>query len=259
MKIFLMSDLHLEFPGSFIPEIPSAADVVILAGDIAPRSGASSCIEELYKIHPGKTFLFVAGNHEYYDSHFERVQKFYTRSFADIENVHYLERNSIVINNVLFLGCTLWTGFDAYPNQPPSSILNGIQNNITDFRVIVSGEDNNALTPEFVASQYHASRRWLENELSSNEYESKVVITHFPPCPEVGHGCIPIDDLTPYFQANCKDLIYKYKPDLWLFGHNHYNHDKIIDTTRVVSNQRGYPGEIDSFRPDLIINMDRKV
>ncbi|WP_269621194.1 hypothetical protein [Zhongshania sp. BJYM1] len=87
------------------------------------------------------------------------------------------------------------------------------------------------------------------------DVKTKVVITHFPPCLEVDNEDIGMNMLTPYFQANCRDLIEQYQPSVWVFGHNHYSHDIKIKETRLVSNQRGYPGEQVKYNEKLLINV----
>ena len=72
MRIHLLSDLHLELSPSrrtaFKPEVLDA-DVTVLAGDIdkGPR-----VLEWARSTFPGRV-LVVAGNHEFYGGHLQRM------------------------------------------------------------------------------------------------------------------------------------------------------------------------------------------
>ncbi len=245
MKMYVCSDVHLEFRGARIPEIPPDAEVIILAGDIATGELAINYICEVAKAHPQAQVLFVAGNHEYYDQEFFTFQNLARSALAKIGNAHFLERDQIDIDGVQFLGCTLWSGFDAIPDIPAERSMNYAGQCITDFFLIRYRD--RPFKPEDARQEYLLSRAWLDGSLEKTQGEPQVVITHFPPCMDVRHEGIPSDKLTPYFQANCRDLIELYQPDIWIFGHNHYNHDITIGNTRVLSNQFGYPQENSSI------------
>ena len=59
MKLHVVSDLHLSVAGFDLPE--TAADVIVLAGDIARPPEACAWAKRL-----GKPVIYVAGNHEFY-------------------------------------------------------------------------------------------------------------------------------------------------------------------------------------------------
>jgi hypothetical protein len=43
---------------------------------------------------------------------------------------------------------------------------------------------------------------------------------------------------------------------LWIHGHTHYSVDYVIGSTRVLTNQRGYPDQIcKGFNPSLVIEL----
>ena len=61
VRLHVLSDLHLEHAPFAIPEVD--ADVLVLAGDIAP-GGAG--IEWMRRHADGRPIVYVAGNHEFY-------------------------------------------------------------------------------------------------------------------------------------------------------------------------------------------------
>ncbi|MFW6247028.1 MAG: hypothetical protein ACOC22_02535, partial [bacterium] len=57
------------------------------------------------------------------------------------------------------------------------------------------------------------------------------------------------------FRNNWIDLIEKYSPNYWIFGHTHTHHDYNINNTRLICNPMGYSHEKTNFDPNLIINI----
>ena len=137
MKIFPLSDLHLEFYVSanalyekLAPKLPDA-DVLILAGDIGypvesklinglgdrERNHRQNYIDllKLFKLKYSHVLL-VPGNHEYYPSiAYDRRTVFQSlRSICQETQVTLLEKQSVQIDHVKFFGTTLWSAIDAY-------------------------------------------------------------------------------------------------------------------------------------------------
>ena len=72
MKIQVLSDLHLEH-GGFVPEHHPAADVIVLAGDLAPYTeGLVDQIADHWSSAPH--ILYVLGNHEFYGSEIDETR-----------------------------------------------------------------------------------------------------------------------------------------------------------------------------------------
>lgn len=119
MKIFLASDIHTEHSNSsFDPTLyyeqldfdyPEDADVIVLAGDIGEWINGLEWARHRFK---DKETIYVAGNHEYYDSDLSIINEM--RSKAKDLGIHFLENDAVIIDSVRFLGCTLWTDFNCY-------------------------------------------------------------------------------------------------------------------------------------------------
>jgi predicted phosphodiesterase len=112
MKLLVLSDLHLENAPSLEIQRDAAqsADVIVLAGDIHP---APDGIIWARRIFDDKPIVYVAGNHEYFDCEFEAALVMLRQS-AKEHDVHFLENDSVTIQGIRFLGCTLWTDFEFY-------------------------------------------------------------------------------------------------------------------------------------------------
>lgn len=246
MKILLASDLHIEFHQPVdIPDVD--VDLVVLAGDIH-KSTLAIPVAEQYRDRLEAPVLMIAGNHEYYEGEYPRVLANLRSAAAASSDIHFLENNCLILDDIRFLGCTLWSNFSLYEEITDQSMALAEQY-INDFRLIRHGDQ--PMTPEIMAALYRQSYAWLEQELAKVITERTVVITHFAPHPAAIHPRYQAqgrDPLTPYFTQDCSQLIRDYRIDVWMYGHTHNSVDTVIEgKTRLVSNQRGYPGESPNY------------
>lgn len=108
MKLHILSDLHLEFE-SFIPP-DTDADIVILAGDINVKGRGLTWAQQTF---PNQPVIYVLGNHEYYTKAYPK-HLFDLKQQSQNTNIHILEQESLVFEDVTFLCCTLWTDFKLF-------------------------------------------------------------------------------------------------------------------------------------------------
>jgi predicted phosphohydrolase len=105
MKLHVLADIHVEF-GAFTPP-KTGADLIVLAGDVHIGQKGLNWAKEAFK---GREVVYVLGNHEYYGKALPKLTDLIKTS-AQGSNVHILENDKFVMDNVVFLGCTLWTDF----------------------------------------------------------------------------------------------------------------------------------------------------
>lgn len=171
LKIAYASDIHFEFeiqPPNWLPVLPDAPDIFILAGDINIGDKAIESVLRISRALPNTNIIFVAGNHEFYHNHHELLLNKYRNALAHNERVHFLENESITIKGVTFLGCTLWTGFDALPEFPLRISMNDAALSIADFRLIKTEASQNGscnMTPDKMRELYQESRYWLASQM----------------------------------------------------------------------------------------------
>ena len=103
MKLHVLSDLHIEFADFSPPE--TDADVVILAGDIGVGLDG---IEWVARRFPKASVVYVPGNHEFYGHDIGLTDQLKAAAPADI---HILNNDKLELDDIRFLGCTLWTDF----------------------------------------------------------------------------------------------------------------------------------------------------
>ena len=252
MKIQLLSDLHNEFyPGHKAPPIsPTDADVVVLAGDIdLGVGGVHWAAEQAERL--GKEIIYVAGNHEFYD-HDIALRERLRETAAGLEHVHFLDNDELLLGDIRFLGCTLWTDYRAAGNQPMAMFE--VKRYLNDHRVIRNGPRR--FLPEDALQLHEQSRAWLAHKLGEPFAGKTVVITHHGPHPVCQHPDFALDLFGTAFWSDLSDLVGR--ADLWCFGHTHSNVDTYHGKCRIIANQRGYPDEnVSSYRADLVIDVGR--
>ncbi len=247
MRIRILSDLHLELR-PFAPP-PAAADVVILAGDIDNGTAAIDWARRSF----AEPVLFVPGNHEYYDGHFQTVHAEFATAAGPTSggNVRLLDCSEWHYGGVRFLGCTLWADYSLLPAHERAASMDRMRRYIPDYRII--GFEERILQPEDSVALCTQHRAWLAARLGEPFPGATVVITHFVP----HRGSI-----APRFEGNFANPVFIVPLDdlmgraaLWVHGHTHGNFDYMVGGTRIVCNPRGYPDEATGFIPDLVVEV----
>ena len=240
MKIIIYSDLHLEFGESFTLPTSTEANLLILAGDIITFRNYEPLARFLKTWL--KPVLYVTGNHEYYNGEpiLEAESRFREWLKEHCPQVHLLVNEDIQIDGVNFFGGTMWTDF----NQGNPQAMDLACNKINDFHLIRTAKDKLLLpsdTIEFHRNYLEKLLNWFNTKLSG----PRVVITHHAPVinQKTKYGNSP---LRPVFNSlDMLEIIKKYQPELWVYGHTHECDSQIVGQTRIVSNQRGYPQGLD--------------
>tara|TARA_Y100000034_G_scaffold132274_1_gene194854 strand:- start:3779 stop:4507 length:729 start_codon:yes stop_codon:yes gene_type:complete len=225
MKIKVFSDLHVEFHKqhafNFIRSLcADDADVLCLAGDIGLEVDGSVDLAVGEFCGHYNHVVFVAGNHEFYNSSLECVAKAMAELESAFPNFHWLENSSIEIEGQRFIGCTLWFA-DSIKGRKYQRRLNDF-NLIRDFR-------------NWVFKANSKSRAYLRDNIQ----EGDVVLTHHIPLVE---GIAPHylgDPLTEFF-LDQQPLDVLARPKIWCFGHTHESFDFEKYGTRFVCNPYGY-------------------
>lgn len=251
MKILLLSDLHTEFTNNEHATPQVDCDVIVLAGDIGVGSNgiklANKWNEEL-----NVPIVIINGNHEYYKNHLTSFQYDGYNLFESMqihqkclcnENVHFLENDSVIINGVCFLGCTLWTDFRTDDNLTQEQEMYQAKKFLNDYRVCYY-ESGKLLTPHHTLEMHKKSKKWLDKELKKPFNGKTVIVTHHSPILE-GTNPIYLGDKNGGFCNRMDNFIKKHSEsiDVFMHGHTHHNIDLDVHGVRVVSNQYGYPNE----------------
>jgi len=225
VKLQIFSDLHLEF-GTIAPE-RNGADLIIAAGDVGVGLQGIRWLKQF-----DCPVIYVLGNHEYWGEEYtDFIDKVWQESSGT--NVHFLENESVIIDGVRFLGCSLWTDY----HNADAHIMQAASRGMNDFRYI--SDKNEDLQPARLLEAHRQSVAWLEEVLNDEHDGKTVVVTHHAPSLKSWHRA-PDDG---YQFCYCTDLEYMmnaYSPVLWVHGHTHKHQDYEVNGVRVYCNPRGY-------------------
>jgi len=253
MKLHVLSDLHMGVRPFDAPA--TAADVVVLAGDIARPEAAIAWASAL-----GKPVVYVPGNHEFYGGCIPGTLRELKQHGAG-SDVHVLENDEIVLGGVRFLGTTLWTDFLLYGRGPARDLaLQGARDFVRDFTRIRLDETGAPFTPDAAAELFQRNARWLAGKLDEPCTGPTVVVTHHSPSPRSIHPRFAESILNPCFVSEAEWLLDGRNAALWIHGHSHDSFDYEVNGTRVVCNPRGYAKndsvENHRFDPALVLTVD---
>jgi len=158
------------------------------------------------------------------------------------------------IDNVRFLGCSLWTDFKLFGD--PRITGYECQQVMSDYKKIRLSPKYSKIRSIDVAAINQRSVNWLRTELKSNTSVKTVVVTHHAPSPLSIPEHLRSNTESAAYASNFEPLINLYNPILWIHGHIHCSNDYHINGTRVVCNPRGYPDEFNTeFRNDLVVKV----
>lgn len=243
MKIQLLSDLHFEFRDLPATAFKTDAEVLVLAGDVTcGRVKLERKLTEFAQEY--KNIVYVPGNHEYYGYTMDEL-----KAPLDVpNNVFVLNPGTVIINNVAFIGATLWTNF-----QGDDDAKNAAKYGINDFRVIKHFTTEDCIERNTNETQY--IKHWLRD---FDPTMKRVVVTHFLPAMRCVHPrwvAGPSSMLNKYFANGLDGYIETLDNTTWFFGHTHDKISTVIGKTELYSNPRGYPSEYNDFDPRFTITV----
>lgn len=265
MKLRVMSDLHLEFhDGKWMQEfdIPAMDDdkntVLVLPGDVHSYKHLAAVYERFAPRF--KAIVGVFGNHEYWKGSIVNAVSKVQAQIEHLDNVFLLDRSIVEIDDVTFVGATLWANFDNL-NQ---LAMYDASLKMNDYKKIRTGSVAapyvRKLKPVETAQIHLQDKDFIFKSVSDLKAQGRkvVVVTHHLP----SYLCIAEKYQQKYtgrpyrngaYASELFEDVADSKPDLWIHGHTHESNDVMVADTRVVCNPRGYVNEAPS---DLNSNFD---
>lgn len=284
MKIKLVSDLHLEFSDINITN-DDKCDVLILSGDImvaqdlhdhhaadfSPYSnGALADLgRKLQRVARFRDFLkrcsfqfphvvYVAGNHEFYHGKFFAGIDYLREECAKYPNVYFLECDTKVIDDVTFIGATLWTDM----NKGDPLTMHAIEGMMNDFRIIRNDKREFArMSARDVVGRHARTLQYFRSVLAEQHDRKFVVVGHHSPSFQSVHESYKNEYLmNGGYHSDLSEFIMDHPQiKLWTHGHTHHPFDYVIGETRVVCNPRGYESdgysEDSGWNPNILIEV----
>lgn len=252
MRIQIVSDLHNEAhywkPND---NVDNSETVLVVAGDICTRHQAGEWLVTVADKY--KAIVAVLGNHDYWDSSSENVIVRIRDRLRNYSNVHVLDRDSVVVEDTRFVGCTLWT------HVPPDAQMS-VQQTIKDYEYIRTEHGQAPLTVGLVNEWHALDKTFLEKELAKPFDGTTFVVTHHAPSSR------SIDDrykenaasahLNFAYHTNLEDWVRPLLFDAWTHGHTHHSFDYDFGSGRLICNPRGYwPDQLNpDFKSELVVD-----
>jgi len=286
LRVQVMSDLHLEFDDKFLGRriafeensvfskyntenykgfmpVKTGADVLVLAGDIHLGIQAKQWLIE--RLTEYKHVIYVAGNHEYYHGNFDQVNTELRQMAVALNNLgggnfYFMNNDVVEIENVKFIGTTMWTDFFG----KNALHMYNVEKGLNDYRIIkktyTSTKTGNNKTRRLSASDTYiensVARIFLEDELAKDNDKVKFVITHHAPSRKSIYKYYDGDSLNAGYVSDFDELVNQ--SDVWIHGHTHKSFDYKIGNGRVICNPRGYFSFRDQnpdFKDELVVEV----
>lgn len=256
LRIWPISDLHLQ-PGEewSADQLPDA-DVAVVAGDVT--EGLVTAVEWLARhIRPSMPIVFVPGNHEFYGSLFHHALAMGKEAAARAD-IHLLDGDAVVIGDVRFVGATLWTDYCLFGEAFRLSSMAAARSDLNDHKSIAwSKQPWLRFRPEEAAVLHAQSRLAIESQLVQRHDGPTVVVTHHAPHIGGVEQCLRTNLISAAYASDLSVLIDRTGPDYWIHGHTHHATDARISNTRLLSNPRGYLGQRarSGWQPLLVVEV----
>jgi hypothetical protein len=225
------------------------ADILVVPGGLGVIVSAVECLSKL-----GRPVVYVPGVQEYRGRDITDVVELGREAARDTQ-VHVLDRGSVVLDGVRFLGMTMWSspeGSRLLTNEWYSSANEELKD-IRNGRWWLESTDKELASALCVANNWPVpseqaraaeqrlhpvislceNRRalvWLSQVMDKEFSGPTVVVTHFEPLPRVRHGSTVERD------SNRIRSLLKQHPnaaDLWLHGHSDTPGDQVVEAVRV--------------------------
>ena len=284
MKITLVSDLHLEFSDVNLTN-EQGADVLILGGDIMiaqdlhDHPQPANAVEQSMiangqgvgrrqqKAQQFRDFLkrvsfqfphvvYIAGNHEYYHGKWPDSIRYLRDEVSAYPNIYFLENDVKEIDDVVFVGGTLWTDM----NQGDPITINVVSSMMNDYRIIRNSDRNYArLTPSDTVIGHKNTLKYIKTVVEADPSKKYVVVGHHAPSKQSTKPRYENEfHMNGAYSSNLSEFILDHPQiKLWTHGHTHNCFDYMIGSTRIVCNPRGYEGyeEDSGWNPNLILEV----
>ena len=262
MRVDLVSDLHLEFGELTLP----GGDILIVSGDACearyldkssygPDSVYFSFEDPRKKV--GRFYRFFAeecakyrhtilvmGNHEHYGGQFEKTYDHIKANLPD--NVHLLEKETLVLDDVLFVGATMWTDM----NKGDALTMFHLKEGMNDYRTVKmkNGEIYHKLTPQRTMEEHIRTKQYFEMVLKNNQEREQplpvVMVTHHAPSKLSIKPQYEGDQLmNGGYSSDLSEFMLDHpEVKVWTHGHTHDEFKYQVGETTVLCNPRGYAG-----------------
>jgi hypothetical protein len=208
--------------------------------------------------------IYVLGNHEHYHGDFattgNKIKSMLESNF--LSNVYLLQNEIKQIDDVTFIGGTLWTDMNG---EDPTTLYH-MKSMMNDFRCVtnsnrvvnyktyeqINGVDNRdrpvfqervgKFSPEDAVDEFKRFTGYIQQIVEGRFDQKFVVAGHHAPSRLSTHARYADDAVMNGGYSSSLDeyMIDHPQIKLWTHGHTHHDFDYMVGSTRVVCNPRGY-------------------
>ena len=247
-KLTILSDLHIDINKDYDFSALKDQEFVIIAGDIAGNPPQVKHFIENNISHG----LFIEGNHlgysksgQYQIDFRQGAERWLRNEFKD-SPVKYLENDIYEHEDVIFIGCTLWTDFELYGQNYKEDAINVAWTRMNDYNYIMCEHDEDLvkLFPRKTINWHIKSVNFIQKICKENPDKKIVIISHHAPSKKSIATQYRSSEVNPAYASDLEWLIEKYPNiKLWIHGHNHSNSNYNIGQCKVICNPFGYYNE----------------
>jgi DNA repair exonuclease SbcCD nuclease subunit len=202
--------------------------------------------------------IYIMGNHEFYNGKFFAGIDYMREELAKYPNIYMLEQDTKVIDDVTFVGATLWTDM----NKGDPLTMHAIEGMMNDFRIIKNDKRNYApMSARDVASRHARTLQYFRSVLAEQHDRKFVVVGHHTPSFQSMHPMYQAQTLmNGGYHSDLSEFIMDHPQiKLWTHGHTHHPFDYMIGETRIVCNPRGYENdgysEQTGWNPNIVLEV----
>lgn len=245
MNFDLVSDLHLfSYSEGDMKGLKPSSSILALLGDVCEVKNFSR-IKKFFKFvsKNWQYVLYVPGNHEFYGGNLESTITEMRTFLKPFRNIILLDNDVVSIDNVRYIGSTLWSDMD----NEDSLTIKACQYLIDDYNHIrkTFGGKEVIITPQDTVNLYYKNVDFIKKMIEITPDYFNVVLTHHAPSYKSISPRFVGNAANGAFVSNLEEFILdRPKIKVWAHGHTHSWVDYDIGDCRVVGNPLGYRREL---------------
>jgi Icc-related predicted phosphoesterase len=254
MKFRIISDLHVDINNKYYSKFKFDPEAYyLIAGDVSGSRFKTAKFMNYYSDKGLTNCAFIEGNHMGYDRDWESTDHTKEACYAHLHQEFPLTSNISFMDNdfkevgddIIIVGCTLYTNYLAYDNRELGMKLG--ETYLNDFRYVLTyahdGEER-LITALDYEDRFNKSIQFIEEMCNSNPNHKIIVMTHHAPSKRSLSPEYVDDLLSSSYASKLDDFIMAHSNiKLWCHGHVHRPFNYKIGECDVICNPFGYYNE----------------
>jgi hypothetical protein len=249
MLIDIVSDMHLRDLTDLGDQFYTAnAPVLAVLGDMCEVRQIKKMLPIFKRMSDSwERVLFILGNHEFYYGCLDSTPDYIREELSRYKNIHVLDNDAVAIEDVTFIGTTLWS--DMHRNDPMTKLE--CKRGISDYFYIFPSlkgvlSRGRAISPDDTVSLFNINTVFINEMLRVfGDSEKIALLTHHAPSYQSIAPYYKTSIFNGAFASNLEHIMVdNTKIKLWAHGHCHSDFDYNVEQCRVVCHPKGYVGEM---------------